>query len=80
MSSAAAAILEQVAHLTDAECELVYRGIGERLYGAAEAPDEPLSDEMKDTLDRRWEEIVSGKVQCIPHEKLLQELQAKYGV
>jgi hypothetical protein len=77
MSSAAAAILEQVSHLTDAECELVYRGLEERLYGAA---DEPLSVEMKDTLDRRWEEIVSGKVKCIPHDTLLQELQAKYGV
>lgn len=80
MSSAAAAILEQVSHLTDAECELVYRGLGERLYGHAEAPDEPLSDEMKGTLDRRWEEIVSGKVKCIPHDEVMSDLRAKYGL
>ena len=80
MSSAAAAILEQVSHLTDAECELVYRGLGERLYGYAEAPDEPLSNEMKGTLDRRWEEIVSGKVKCIPHDEVMSDLRAKYGL
>ena len=80
MSSAAAAILEQVAHLTDAECELVYRGLGERLYGAAEVSDQPLTNEMKDTLDRRWEEIVSGNVKCIPHDEVMKNLRAKYGI
>lgn len=77
MSSAAAAILEQVSHLTDAECELVYRGLGERLYGHAEAPDEPLSDEMKGTLDRRWEDIVSGKVKCRDAFEVLDEIEAR---
>jgi putative addiction module component (TIGR02574 family) len=80
MSSAAAAILEQVSHLTDAECELVYRGLEERLYGATESGGEPLSDEMKQTLDRRWDEIVSGKVKCIPHDEVMTKMRAKYGI
>jgi putative addiction module component (TIGR02574 family) len=42
------------------------------------ADDEPISDEMKATLDRRWEEIVSGKVKCIPHEEVINELRAKH--
>lgn len=38
-----------------------------------------LSDEMKSTLDRRWEDIESGKVQCIPHKQVMQQLRGKYG-
>jgi len=37
-----------------------------------------LSDEMKAILDRRWEEIVSGKVQTRDAFEVLAELRAKY--
>jgi hypothetical protein len=77
MSAAALAILEQAKQLPDAECEIVLRGLDEHLH--ADASDE-LPDEMKQTLDRRWEEIVSGKVKCIPHAELMQELQLAYAL
>lgn len=79
MSSAATAILEQVDHLTEAECELIYEKLADRLHGLHE-PDDSLSDEVKHTLDRRWEEIVSGTVQGIPHEVLMKELREQYAV
>jgi len=53
MSSVATAILEQVDHLTEAECELIYEKLADRLHAGHE-PDDALSEEMKDTLDRRW--------------------------
>lgn len=79
MSSAAAAILEQVDHLTEAECKHIYEKLGDRLHRANES-DEVLSTEVKDTLDRRWEDIVSGKVQGIPHETLMKELCGQYAL
>jgi putative addiction module component (TIGR02574 family) len=33
--------------------------------------DEPLDPEFKAMLDRRWEEIQSGKVKTIPHEEVM---------
>ena len=41
---------------------------------------EPLSDEMKATLDRRWEEIESGKVKCRDAFDVLAEVRARYNV
>ena len=42
--------------------------------------DEPISDELRATLDRRWEEIESGKVKCRDAFEVLTELRAKYNV
>jgi len=39
-----------------------------------------LDDAMKSTLDRRWQEIESGTVQCLPHEEGMARLRAKYNV
>ena len=44
----------------------------------ADAPADDLSDAMKDTLERRWEEIISGQVQTRDAFEVLAELRAKY--
>ncbi len=54
--------------------------VAERLMDSVPVPEEELDDATKATLDRRWEEIVSGKVKCIPHEEVMARLQSKYGV
>ncbi len=41
-------------------------------------PNDQLSDEEKSSLDRRWEEIVSGKVKCRDAFEVIDELMAKY--
>ena len=52
--------------------------VAEQLIDSVAPPTEELSDEAKATLDRRWEEIVSGKVQCRDAFEVLAELRAKY--
>lgn len=54
--------------------------IAERLQDSVQAgpEDTGLEDGLKATLDRRWEEIVSGKVQCIPHDQVMASLRAKH--
>lgn len=56
--------------------------IAERLQDSVQAghEDNGLEDGMKATLDRRWEEIVSGKVQCRDAFEVLAEMRAKYHV
>jgi putative addiction module component (TIGR02574 family) len=54
--------------------------IAERLWDSVEsAGTVDLTDEQKATLDRRWEEIESGKVKCRPVKEVISELRAKYG-
>jgi putative addiction module component (TIGR02574 family) len=43
-------------------------------------PAEEISEELKATLDRRWQEIESGQVECIPHETVMANLKAKHGL
>ncbi len=54
--------------------------VAEQLIESVPHSDHDLSDEMKSTLDRRWEEIVSGKVKCRDAFEVLAELRAKYNV
>ena len=54
--------------------------VAEQLNDSISLAEEPLSDDMKATLDRRWEEIESGKVKCIPHEQVMANMRAKYGL
>ena len=56
--------------------------IAERLQDSVYAPQSggDLTDEMRATLDRRWEEIESGKVQCRDAFEVLEEMRAKYNV
>jgi hypothetical protein len=79
MSTAANAIFQQAAQLSEAECEELYEQLGNHLHRAP-AREEPLSPDMKATLERRWEEITSGKVQCRDAFEVLDELRAKYSV
>ena len=79
MSTAAAAIFQQAAQLSEAECEELYEQLGNHL-SRAHASEEPLTSDMQATLDRRWEEITSGKVQCRDAFEVLAELRAKFNV
>ena len=54
--------------------------VAEQLHDSISLAEEPLSDEMKATLDRRWEEIESGKVKCRDAFEVLAELRVKYNV
>ena len=63
MSTATAAIFHQASQLSEAECEELYEQLGNHL-SRVHARDEALISDMQSTLDRRWEEITSGKVQC----------------
>jgi putative addiction module component (TIGR02574 family) len=75
MSTAVESIVTQAMQLSEEE-----RGeIVDRLAGSLQ-PEDELSGEMKATLDRRWEEIESGKVKCIPHEEVMARLRTKLGV
>jgi hypothetical protein len=79
MSTAAANIFQQAALLSEVECEELYEKLGNHL-GRAHASEEPLTSDMQATLDRRWEEITSGKVQCRDAFEALAELRAKHNV
>ncbi len=76
MSTAATAIFQQAAQLSDAECEELYEQLGNHL-GRAHASEEPLTTDMQATLDRRWEEITSGKVQCEDAFVVLDRIQKR---
>jgi len=79
MSTHAAALFQQAAQLSEAECEELYEQLGNHL-GRAHASEEPLTSDMQATLDRRWEEITTGKVQCRDAFEVLAELRAKHHV
>ena len=74
MSTATAAIFQQAAQLSEAECEDLYEQLGNHL-SRAHASEEPLTSDMQTTLDRRWEEITSGKVQCEDAFVVLDRIQ-----
>ncbi|TDU63204.1 putative addiction module component (TIGR02574 family) [Prosthecobacter fusiformis] len=40
--------------------------------------DEVLTDDMKATLDRRWDEIVSGRVQCEDAFAVLDRIERRH--
>jgi len=75
MSTAVESIVTQAMQLSEEE-----RGEIVDLLAGSLQPEDELSDEMKATLDRRWEEIESGKVKCIPHEEVMARLRTKLGV
>ncbi len=79
MSSKAASLFHQAAQLSDAECAELYEKLGMRLGKISPAEPE-LPDGLADTLDRRWEEIVSGRVVCRDAFEVLAELRAKHHV
>lgn len=75
MSSQASAILEQVRQLPQAEREEVYWQLGDSLF--AKESQDSVSEELKTTLDRRWNEITSGRVQCRDAFAVLNQVEAR---
>lgn len=81
MTAAAETILSNLLTLSEEDRLEIADRLQSSVYGAAEeAEDTELSEEMKATLDRRWEEIESGKVECRDAFEVLAELRAKYHV
>ena len=56
--------------------------IAERLWDSVEPqrPADDLSDAEKSMLDKRWDDIVSGKVKCLTHEEVMTKLKAEYAL
>jgi len=75
MSTQTAAILEQVHQLPLSEREELYWQLGDSLF-AKTGQQEAEDDELKATLDRRWNEITSGAVQCQDAFTVLNKIEA----
>ena len=78
MSTTAEALLAPLLALPEQDRLMIADRLHESLHDIP--PNDDLSDEMKATLDRRWAEIESGKVECIPHEVVMEKLRARYAV
>lgn len=75
MTAMAKSLLNQALQLSERDRSELVDQLAESI-----APEPELSDEEKSTLDRRWEEIVSGKVKCRDAFEVIDELRAKYAV
>jgi putative addiction module component (TIGR02574 family) len=73
MTTTAENILNQALTLDDSE----RAQLAERLWESVEPAPADLTDEQKAMLDRRWEEITSGKVECRPFKETISELRQK---
>jgi putative addiction module component (TIGR02574 family) len=72
MTATAEALLDQALKLSEEDrTELV-----DHLAQSIE-PESDLSDDEKSTLDRRWEEIVSGKVKCRDAFEVIAEIESR---
>lgn len=78
MSTTAEALLAPLLALPEQERLMIADRLHESLHEPSHGDD--LSEEMKATLDRRWEEIESGEVECIPHGVVMEKLRARYAV
>jgi len=79
MTATAETILSNLLMLPEEDRLEIAERLQSSVYGTPGEPEE-LSDEMKATLDRRWEEIESGKVQCRDAFEVIAELRTKYHV
>lgn len=77
MSSTAASLFHQAAQLSDAECAELYEKLGIRL-GIISPAGADLPDGLADTLDKRWEEIISGRVVCRDAFEALDEIEQRF--
>ena len=73
MSAAADAVLAQF-HALPEEDRLQ---VAQQIHEIFDPPPAELDDEFRTTLDRRWEEIVSGKVKCRDAFEVLNEIEAR---
>ncbi|TLD68250.1 hypothetical protein FEM03_23625 [Phragmitibacter flavus] len=78
MTATVETLLQQALTLSYDERALLADQLWESLH-----PDPPLSDELKTTLDRRWEEIENGTVKCedafVALDRLEKELHERLG-
>lgn len=54
--------------------------VADQLIESVASSSDDLTDDVKATLDRRWDEIESGKVKCRDAFEVLAEVRAKYNV
>lgn len=82
MSTTAESLLPTLLSLSEEDrlmlADRLQKSVFDRASEAEPENADDLSDEMKTILDRRWEEIVSGKVQTRDAFEVLAELRAKY--
>lgn len=76
MSTQAAALYEQASQLSDTECEELYEKLG--IHLGRIIPDAELPDDLGETLDRRWNEIISGRVECRDAFEALNDVEARF--
>lgn len=73
-------LIDQTMKLSALDREIFLNRLHDRFHEEEEAVSDELSDDMKATLDRRWEEIVTGKVKCRDGFEVLAEIREMYGV
>ena len=82
-SMTAEALFTQALTLSEDERLTLIHRLENSLYPSQPDSDEstaPLTAQEKETLDRRWEEIVSGKVKCRDAFEVLAEIRARHDV
>jgi len=77
MTTIAESLLEQALRLSDKDREMLYVELGSSLGETADDLEGELSDGMKAELDRRWEDIESGKVKCRDFNEVIAELRGR---
>lgn len=76
MTATAESILSNLLTLPEEDRLEIAARLQDSVY--ATSSDEELSRDLKVILDRRWQEIESGTVQCRDALEVVQELRAKY--
>lgn len=76
MTATAESILSNLLTLPEEDRLEIAARLQDSVY--ATSSDEELSRDLKVILDRRWQEIESGAVQCRDALEVVQELRAKY--
>ncbi|MBL9117250.1 MAG: addiction module protein [Verrucomicrobiaceae bacterium] len=72
MTATAESLLHQALKLSEQDRSELVDQLAESIE-----PEADLSDEEKSTLDRRWDEIVSGKVKCRDAFEVIAEIEAR---
>jgi putative addiction module component (TIGR02574 family) len=79
MTATAESLINTLLELPEEDRMEIVERLQDSLFDTSH-PTEAITDELKATLDRRWEEIESGKVKCIPHETVMANLKARHGL
>jgi len=75
MTATAERILAQAMSLNESERVELAERLWESLEQRSSGDD--LTDDQKKMLERRWEEITSGKVECRPFKEVIDDLREK---